>query len=281
MRFPRLASATTIILLLSFSSNSVSYAAGGGAIRAKDAALFVQQEVATHNLGLLGQMVGPDPGNAITWTGEISDTGWTYHAASPYRDGFVNIDYVGSYDGARDVVDWSGSMMFVNPLDTWSVQSSGSYTDAVVDGFWSELFEILIEVVRVVVKVAVVGVQVTHGGGAVLNGASRGVMKVVDSVADSVIDELHKKKDEVKQETFVIPDPVEPPYVPPHLRKPRTPIKIKSSGVISDDLSSYSTISGVVDVDAAPEPSTWILMITGFGFTGAALRRRRPAAAGS
>ena len=35
------------------------------------------------------------------------------------------------------------------------------------------------------------------------------------------------------------------------------------------------TFSGVLDLPAVPEPATWISMIAGFGFAGAALRRRR------
>lgn len=38
--------------------------------------------------------------------------------------------------------------------------------------------------------------------------------------------------------------------------------------------------AGIEDVKAAvPEPATWAMLVMGFGFTGAAIRRRRPSAA--
>ena len=37
--------------------------------------------------------------------------------------------------------------------------------------------------------------------------------------------------------------------------------------------------NGWVVISSVPEPGTWALLITGFGLTGAAMRRRRSAAA--
>ena len=39
------------------------------------------------------------------------------------------------------------------------------------------------------------------------------------------------------------------------------------------------SLSNIPETSAAPEPSAWVVMIAGFGLAGAALRRRRRAAA--
>ena len=38
---------------------------------------------------------------------------------------------------------------------------------------------------------------------------------------------------------------------------------------------SFETLAGTIDAPAVPEPMTWMLMLTGFGLTGGALRSRR------
>ena len=55
----------------------------------------------------------------------------------------------------------------------------------------------------------------------------------------------------------------------------------QTPGIYQDRRNSVNaqlTVSGVAD--SVPEPSTWALLITGFGGAGAMLRRRRPVAAG-
>ena len=44
---------------------------------------------------------------------------------------------------------------------------------------------------------------------------------------------------------------------------------------------TYNDVTGLslVSVGGVPEPSSWAVMLAGFGLTGAALRRRRPARA--
>jgi PEP-CTERM motif len=47
----------------------------------------------------------------------------------------------------------------------------------------------------------------------------------------------------------------------------------------NDQISDFAPDNATAKVDGGvPEPATWAMMITGFGFTGAALRRRRTAA---
>lgn len=56
---------------------------------------------------------------------------------------------------------------------------------------------------------------------------------------------------------------------------PGSPIpRSMSSGTITAPAATTPSVP-----DAAPEPSTWALMLAGFGLTGAALRRRAPAVA--
>jgi hypothetical protein len=52
-----------------------------------------------------------------------------------------------------------------------------------------------------------------------------------------------------------------------------------TSGTVGFDNFEFNSVTTVGGLSAAPEPAAWALMIAGFGLTGAALRRRRGAAA--
>ena len=56
-------------------------------------------------------------------------------------------------------------------------------------------------------------------------------------------------------------------------------ISFSSGATTGSRTSNYGLVTGFVVEEAIPEPSTWALMILGFGAAGAALRRRRRVAA--
>ncbi|MBU3078755.1 PEPxxWA-CTERM sorting domain-containing protein [Sphingomonas sp. XMGL2] len=51
-----------------------------------------------------------------------------------------------------------------------------------------------------------------------------------------------------------------------------------ASGTARTSLGMIDSLSVAIEPDAVPEPAAWAMMITGFGLTGAALRRRTAAA---
>lgn len=58
-------------------------------------------------------------------------------------------------------------------------------------------------------------------------------------------------------------------------------IHVCCGGGVEEIKSSGTFITDKVTITAVPEPATWVMMIVGFGFAGAALRRRRSMAAAS
>jgi hypothetical protein len=250
----------------------------------KDANLFVLQEAVAQELAFLGALVGGDPNRRMPWSGTISDAGWTYHLSSPYRDGQLSLDYVGTFNQSSDIISWVGTLNFrggTDPRPIVAITTTGTYTDATVDGFWDTLDLVLtaleISLIRtdeILIPFATVGVQGvglvgTVGPGTDILGTSILIVTATVVAGESIVGTLqadyHKDHDgDVQEDVTLGPGGSAGPLrSPPFSETLFGPIGVVSVGLSGPFIDVTPLLFGTVTISAIPGPSSLILVLVG------------------
>src|SRR5437879_5933084 len=113
-----------------FAVIAIVIPAKAGQLDGKDANVMVLEELHVNSLGLIGALIGPDPGHQLPWSGTVGDTSWAFGMSSPYRDGMLSMNYAGNLDPATSLATWHGAVSFTDTSGTLAWTSNGSYTNA-------------------------------------------------------------------------------------------------------------------------------------------------------
>jgi len=254
--------------------------AGSILLTPKDANLLTQQEELGNMLGMVGMLVGTDPGRSLSWSGTITDSGWTLTTSTPYRDGVLGMSFTGALNSSTNEDSWNGTTVFSNPSGSLTFSSSGTYTNARGDGDWLDVVKIVaIGVVTVAANTAIVGVQTagtvstggTVGPAAVVASAT-GITAITTAAVAAIVlvDKDVTGKVDLKNTQSSANPPFKDPFPLPFPNPqglPAPPIAVTGTGQLSGNYANAMVLdSGFVNVSTIPEPSSVVLF--GLGLAG-------------
>jgi hypothetical protein len=216
---------------------------------------FVMMESAAEFGAFLGLTFVTDPPTTqtqtLSWTGTFDQNGWTLHYTGNYNDDPLQFSMTGSYklagtiDPIHDVVTWIGG----GSLGPIPLSSNG---EAVIIDDWT--WKDTVAVVAGVVLVAGIGAEVIQPELAPIS------VKAIQ-VTGQVIKHVATKAFETKAVVLVGTSLAAATVLDSKAHASEI-TNIQVSSVSNGNIVS-GTVTGTTDVTVTPEPSTWLLLMTG------------------